>query len=92
MFIYISSLPDFFDQIHYTDYYPLLFKWYMWNCTNTELHPYFKECIKSFNMHKTFFFKLFIPLVDIMGIKPAPGDLASNFKKVSAIPCCCNTK
>ena len=35
---------------------------------------------------------LFIPLVDIIGIKPAPGDHESNFKKVGAIPCGCNTK
>ena len=29
----------------------------------------------------------FIPLVDIVGIKPVPGDHESNFKKMGAIPC-----
>ena len=50
-------------------------------------------------MHKTEFvsynfpfFILFSPLVDIIGIKPAPGDNEFNFKKVIAIPCGCNTK
>ena len=57
---------------------------------------YLKKNIKSSSMQKTFsydfpFFILFILLVDIRGIKPAPGDLESNFKKVGAIPCGCNT-
>ena len=30
--------------------------------------------------------------MDIIGIKPNPGDDESNFKKVGAIPCGCNTK
>ena len=38
------------------------------------------------------FFILFISLVDIKEIQPAPGDHESNFKKVGAIPCGCNTK
>ena len=29
--------------------------------------------------------------MDIIGIKPAPGDHESNLKKVGAIPCGCNT-
>ena len=33
-----------------------------------------------------FFFISFIPLVDIIGIKPAPCHHESNFKKVGAIP------
>ena len=70
-----------------------------WNCTHTELHPSFKKFIKSLCMHKTKLFSYnlpfviwFIPLVDIIGIKPAPGDHESNFMKVGAIPCGCNTK
>ena len=50
-------------------------------------------------MHKTLlffynfpFFILFIQLLDIIGIKPAPGDHESNFKEVGAIPCGYNTK
>ena len=34
----------------------------------------------------------FLRTVDIIGMKPAPGDQESNFKKVGAIPCGCNTK
>ena len=49
---------------------------------DVELHPYLKKNIKSFCMHKTWFFFFinfayfirFIPFVDIIGIKPAPGD------------------
>ena len=45
------------------------------------------ECIKlklfSYNFP---FFVCFVPLVDIIGIKPAPDDHESNFKKVGAIP------
>ena len=37
-------------------------------------------------------FTCFIPLVDILGIKPNPSVQESNFKKVGAIPCGCNTK
>ena len=62
----------------------------------TELHPLFKKCIKSFCMHKTLLFSynlfILIPLVYIIGIKPATGHHESNFKKVGAIPCWCNTK
>ena len=29
--------------------------------------------------------------MDIIGIKPAPGDHESNFLKVGSIPCGCNT-
>ena len=50
-------------------------------------------------MHKTYFFCLqfpffiwFIPLEDIIGIKPTPGDHESNLKKVGAIAFGCNTK
>ena len=70
-----------------------------------ELHPhriapiFKKKCIKSFCMHKTWlfsynfpFFIWFIPLVDIIEIKPSNGDHESNFKKVGKIPCGCNTK
>ena len=40
-----------------------------------------------------YFLKIwFSPSVDIIGIKPAPGDHESNFNKVDAIPCGCNTK
>ena len=59
----------------------------------------FKDCvIKSFCLHKNLFFFYnfpffiwFISLVDIVQIKPAPGDQESNFKKrvqsrVGAIP------
>ena len=35
---------------------------------------------------------LIYPLVDIIGIKPAPGDHKSNLKEVGAIPCGCNSK
>ena len=38
------------------------------------------------------FFYLIYSLVDIIGIKPAPGDFESNFEKVGAIPYGCNTK
>ena len=38
------------------------------------------------------FFIWFIPLVDILGIKPALGDHESNFKKEGAIPFGCNNK
>ena len=50
-------------------------------------------------MHKTFlfsynfpFFIWFIPLVYIIGIKPAPGEHESIFKKMGEILCGCNTK
>ena len=50
-------------------------------------------------MHNTYFsllqfpfFNWFILLVDIIGIKSAPGDHKCNFKKVGAILCQCNTK
>ena len=33
----------------------------------------------------------FIPLVDTIGLTPAPGDHESNLKKVGTIPCGCNT-
>ena len=57
----------------------------------TELNPSFKKYINYFCMHKTFpFFIWFIFLVNIIGIKLAPGDYESNFKKVGAIPCGCN--
>jgi hypothetical protein len=49
-------------------------------------------CIKLNFFLKIIFLYLFIPLVDIIGIKSAPGDHESNFKKVGAIPCGCNTK
>ena len=42
-------------------------------------------------MYLTFFI-WFIPLVDIIGIKLAPSDHESNYKKSGAIPCGCNTK
>ena len=32
------------------------------------------------------FFICFIPLVDIIGLKPTPSDYESNFKKEGAIP------
>ena len=47
--------------------------------------------IKLFSCNFPFFI-LFIPLIDIIGIKPAPGNHESNFKKVGAILCGCNTK
>ena len=63
----------------------------MWNSTHTGLHP-LKKCIKSFFMHKTSlfsynlpFFIWYIPLVNIIGIKPTLGDHESKFKKVGAI-------
>ena len=58
-----------------------------WNCIHI-----FKNVINLFVCMKLFFFFLqfpffiwFIPLGDIIVIKPAPGDHESNFKKVSAI-------
>jgi hypothetical protein len=33
-----------------------------------------------------------IYMADIIGINPTPGDHESNFKKVGAFPCGCNTK
>ena len=61
---------------------------------DVELHPSFKNvlnlfvCIKLNLFFYNFpFFIRFIPLVDIIGIKPASGDHESNFKKVVAIPC-----
>ena len=51
------------------------------------------KCIKlklfSYNFS---FFIWFTPLMDMIGIKPNPSDHKSNFKKVGAIPCGCNTK
>ena len=49
---------------------------------------YVKNLTFSYNFP---FFIWFIPLVDIIGIKPAPGDREPNFKKVVAIPRGCNT-
>ena len=61
-----------------------------WNCTHI-----FKRLINLFVYIKLIFFVnnfLVYSLVDILGIKPAPGDHESNFKKVGAIPCWCNNK
>ena len=60
-----------------------------------ELYPYLIKCIKYLLYAKNFFFLTcrflffiwYIPLVDMIGIKPAPGDHKWNFKEVSAIPC-----
>ena len=51
-----------------------------------------KKMINLFVCIKLPFFIWFILLMDIIRIKTAPGDNESNFKKVSAIPCGCNTK
>ena len=67
---------------------------------DVELHPLFKNVLNLFVWIKLNFFSdnfpfffWFIPLVDIIGIKPAPDDHESNFKKVGAntIPYGCNT-
>ena len=43
----------------------------------------FKNVLNLFLSIKiNFFLKIFLSLVDIIGIKPAPGDHESNFKKV----------
>ena len=52
------------------------------NCTD-----HLKNILKLFECKKPIFlnfpfFILFIPLADIIGIKPAPGDHESNFKKM----------
>ena len=77
---------------------------YNFQPVDVELHPhgiatiFLKIVKKSFCMHKTHFFlqfpsyMWFIPLVEIIGKKPTPGDHESNIKKVVAIPCGCNTK
>ena len=61
-----------------------------------ELNAFLKTVLNVFCMHKTDFFpKLFFPLSNllevIIGIKPAPGDHESNFKKVGSIPFGFNT-
>ena len=61
------------------------------NCTHLLKKYYFFLCIKL-NFFHTIFLSIFIPLVDIIGIKTDPGDHVSNFKKVGAIACGCNTK
>ena len=57
-----------------------------------ELHPYFKKKILNLFECIKLFFLQFPFLVDIIEIKPATGNHESNFKKVGAIPCGCNTK
>ena len=63
------------------------------NCTNLikNVLNHF-VCIKlkllSYNLP---FLIYFIPLANIIGIKPAPGNHKSNLKKVGAIMCGCNT-
>ena len=58
----------------------------------------YKKFIKSFYMHKIYFFLQFsfLDLIYSLGgynrIKPTPGDHEYNFKKVGAILCGCNTK
>ena len=48
-------------------------------------------CIKLIFFLQFPFYFWFIPLVDIIGRKLAPGDNKFNFKKVGAIPCGCAT-
>jgi hypothetical protein len=72
------------------------------NLVDVELHPhgvahiFWKNILNLFVYIKLFsynfsFFIWFIPFVDIIGTKLAPGDHESNFKKVGAIPCGCNS-
>ena len=69
-----------------------------------ELHPHgiapiFKKyisnlflCIKFYFFLQFSFLYMIYSLVNIIVIKPAPGDHKSNFKKMGAILCGCNTK
>ena len=64
------------------------------NCTHL-----FKNVLNLFvYIQLNFFLTIFSflsdlsPLVDLIGIKPAPGDNESNFRKMGALPCGCNTK
>ena len=57
-----------------------------WNCTHI-----LRKCIKSFNMHKTFYYNFFFlyliySLVGDNRNKIHPRQQRSNFKKVGAIP------
>jgi hypothetical protein len=58
------------------------------NCTHIlkKCIKYIFVCIKITFTYNFPFFIWFIPLVDIIGIKPAPDDHESYFKKVGAIP------